>query len=292
MVVRFQRVVALASTLVFFACAPAQKEISSRGVALELSSNTSSIIGGNDVVPTEISAQSTVIIYDTVKKAVCTGSLIGNNLVLTAAHCLGQDPKKSYVVFTLNLSKATQQMARPVVGAIAHPLFAQVRGRRATDVGDIALIKYQGATPTGYRPVNVLPNSSILKNGLPTTVVGYGMSDSIRKTGVGILRQVSTTISNARFSQTELQLEQRTGRGACHGDSGGPAFIVSNGVYYLWGVTSRGDQDLKDQCNTFSVYTNVLAYMKWIQDNGKILAQNNQFQFTPTERTFGRGSEL
>lgn len=292
MVVRFQRVVALASTLVFFACAPAQKEISSRGVALELSSNTSSIIGGNDVVPTEISAQSTVILYDTVKKAVCTGSLIGNNLVLTAAHCLGQDPKKSYVVFTLNLSKATQQMARPVVGAIAHPLFAQVRGRRATDVGDIALIKYQGTTPTGYRPVNVLPNSSILKNGLPTTVVGYGMSDSIRKTGVGILRQVSTTISNARFSQTELQLEQRTGRGACHGDSGGPAFIVSNGVYYLWGVTSRGDQDLKDQCNTFSVYTNVLAYMKWIQDNGKILAQNNQFQFTPTERTFGRGSEL
>lgn len=288
--VQYQKKTAVLAMLTFIiACAPAPKN----ELALEVSSTSAHIIGGSDVVSlAEPAAQSTVIIYDTASKSLCTGSLLGNNLVLTAAHCLGQDPRKAVIIFALNIAKANQTMARPVVGAIAHSLFAQARGRRTADVGDIALIKYQGTTPVGYRPATLLPNVSVLRNGIPTVIAGYGMSDGITKRGSGTLRHTVTTIANTRFATSEVQVEQRQGRGACHGDSGGPAFVVANGIYYLWGITSRGSQDPKDQCNGLSIHTNILFYAKWVQDSGRILAQNNQFNFSPTERTFGRGADF
>lgn len=268
------------------ACGPAPKE----GAALESSeeSSQSSIIGGKLVAVKEVPAQTSVLLYDTAKKAICTGSLIGNNLVLTAAHCLGTDPSKMLVIFHTDSSKAKKEDARQVVGAIANPLWRTNRNLPKNS-GDIALVKYLGATPAGYKAATILPNTSALKTGTAVLLAGYGISDGVKKSGSGVLRQVMTTISNAQFSASELQLEQRKGQGACHGDSGGPAYIVSNGTYYLWGVTSRGDQDPRDHCNGFSIYTNLLAHVKWLQEAAKSLMTRNQFSFTETERVFGRG---
>ncbi len=273
------------------ACAPSAKYQS--GDALDSSSNaeTAGIIGGQEVKPTESAAQTSVMVYDTAAKALCTGSLVGNNIVLTAAHCLGQDPRRLLVVFSMNLSTAKKEMTRPVVGAVANPLW-RTNSNKPKDNGDIALIKYEGPTPAGYKAVTFLPNVSALKTGSTIVLAGYGLSDGVKKTGAGVLREVMTTIANSQFSPTELEIEQRQGRGACHGDSGGPAFVLANGVYYLWGVTSRGDQDVKDQCSGFSIYTDVLAYTKWIQDTARALIIANQFSFPQTtkERIFGSGT--
>jgi secreted trypsin-like serine protease len=278
----------LLSALLIVACGPAPET----GAALESSTDASSaIIGGSDVAATEAAAQTSVLLYDTAAKAICTGSLLGNNIVLTAAHCLGRDPRKILVVFTTNISKANKEMTRPVIGAIAHPMWI-TNNRLPKNTADIAIVKYFGNTPAGYRPVNILPNLSPLKNNSLVLLAGFGISDGVKKSGSGVLRQVMTNITDAGFSQTEIQLEQRRGRGACHGDSGGPAFIVANGVQYLWGITSRGYQDPKDHCNVFSVYTNLLAYLNWVKDSARALVLNNQFNFTQTERNFGRGSNF
>lgn len=275
-------------SVVLVACGPAPES----GAVLESAEeSTAGVIGGKEVATNESPAQTSVILYDTVAKAICTGSLLGNNIVLTAAHCLGKDPSKILVVFSTNIQKANKEMARPVVGAIAHTLWRTNR-TKPKDTGDIALIKYQGTTPGGYRAVSILPNSAVLREKTAVLLAGFGISDGLKKTGSGILRQVMTTIASTQFSQSEILIEQRLGRGACHGDSGGPAFFVANGIYYLWGITSRGNQDPMDQCNVLSVYTNVLFYMKWIQDNARALVLRNQFDFTQEDRTFGRGERF
>lgn len=286
---RLRYVLSLFILTTLLACSPATSTRDSDG--LEASVSSHSIIGGQEVTPSESPAQTSVIIYNTTAKAICTGSLLGNNIVLTAAHCLGQDPSKLVVVFTTNIQKATREMSRPIVGAISNPLWKTNRNK-PKDTGDIAVIKYQGTTPAGYRPANFLPNLSPLKNGAAVVLAGYGISDGVKKTGAGVLRQVMTTISNVQFSQTELQLEQRAGHGACHGDSGGPAYILSGNTYYLWGITSRGDQDKKDQCNVFSIYTNLPVYYKWIKDTAQALVLKNQFIFPQdsSERAFGSGT--
>lgn len=280
--------VGIAIVVTLSACGP---QLTYRHVPSMESRSDAPIIGGIEVKPTETPALTTVIIYDPTARALCTGTLVGNNLVITAAHCLRNYPQNLQVVFATNLNKATQEMARPVVGAIAHPLWPTGR-LKPKDTGDIALIKFHGTTPNGYRSATFLPNTSALRNGAPVVLSGYGISDAAKKTGFGILRQVATTIVNPQFSSSEVQVEQRQGRGACHGDSGGPAFIVSNGVYYLWGIMSQGVQEQNAQCNAFSVFTNLTIYYKWLQEAAKALSQKNQFIFVPemTQRTFGNGN--
>lgn len=273
------------------ACAPSTKFQEEQNLQSSHLSGAPGIIGGQEVSPDESPAQTSVIVYDPIGKALCTGSLLGGNMVLTAAHCLGSDPRKLLVVFAMNIGKASKEMARSVVGAIAHPLW-KTNKDKPKDNGDLAIIKYQGVTPTGYRAATLLPSASPLKNKSLVLLAGYGISDGIKKTGSGLLRQVMTTISNAQFSATEIQIEQRQGRGACHGDSGGPAYVISNGVYYLWGITSRGNQDGKDQCNMFSIYTNLLPHYKWMQDSVRLLAVNNIFDVPQSkiERMLGSGT--
>lgn len=258
---------------------------------LILSSQQDNIIGGQEISSiNDPVAKSTVLVYDTVAKGICTGSLLGNNIVLTAAHCIGRQPQNMLIIFTQNSKTATKDLARAVTGAVTNKLWA-ISNKAGKDHGDIALIKYSGATPAGYTAATLLPNPAYLKNGSMILLAGFGISNGTTKQGAGVLRQVMTLISNAQFSQTEIQVEQRSGRGACHGDSGGPAFIVAGGNYFLWGVTSRGYQDREDKCNQFGVYTNAFVYYKWIQDTSRaLMLNNNLFQTTPTERTFGRGT--
>ena len=68
----------------------------------------------------------------------------------------------------------------------------------------------------------------------------------------------------------EITLDQTHGKGACHGDSGGPAYFFDKKLKknILVGLTSRGTGD----CNKIAVYTSVLGYRKWISENAKQLA--------------------
>lgn len=272
------KIILIGIILLFMAaCGPAP---SNEQVLNASGATATGIIGGKEVATNEAPAQVSVAIYNTLKQSICSGVLIGNNLVLTAAHCLGPDPRKLVILFTQHVQKSIQDMARAVIGAIAHPNW-KPNLQRTTDHADLAIIKYYGTTPTGYRAVTVLPNTSVttvIRNNSLIVLVGYGASDDLKKSGSGPLRQVMTTITNSQFSQTEVQVEQRQGRGACLGDSGGPAFVVANGVYYLWGILSRGAGP-KDQCNTFSIYTNIFAYVPWLQTTARSLAVTNQFSY-------------
>ncbi len=241
---------------------------------LDFTNPRNQIIGGQEITSKlDPIAKTTVLIYNILTRQICTGSLLENNLILTAAHCVHRQTQSMLIYFIQNSRTATKEMSRLVTGAVTHPLWVTNKNNQK-DAGDIALLKYLGETPQGYTAATFLPNPSYLLNNTPIVLAGYGIADSRTKQGSEILRQTATAISNNRYSYTEIQVDQRLGRGSCHGDSGGPAFIVINGTHYLWGILSRGDQDREDKCNQFSLYTLILAHYKWIQETAKALILN------------------
>ncbi|WII72471.1 trypsin-like serine protease [Bdellovibrio sp. 22V] len=257
----------IVSGLALTACTP-----QSNNSELQTNMSADGIIGGTEVQAGDKVQESIVAVYDPVEGQLCTGSLLPNNLVLTAAHCIGAYPEEMYIFFDTKLEATSFKLK---VDKVEISPYWQERQYEKKDTGDIALIHFVGQVPAGYKPAKFLSATNkkkLLKKDATVILAGYGISNGVSGEGAGILRVTSVKVSDPEFSTSEIKLDQRDGTGACHGDSGGPAFLEIKGKLYLWGVTSRGVDDKNNDCSQFSAYTSALFYKTWINRMANKLA--------------------
>jgi secreted trypsin-like serine protease len=243
-----------------------------------LGGNSDQIIGGKEVSASDPIAATTVAIVNKTPEgtALCTGSIVAKDLVITAGHCVGPKKENMRVAFRTKLSGTGPVMS--IKGYVRHPDYDDNGGTNDKNMNDIALIRIDGVLPEGYNTAKLLGNSADLTDGRDVTLAGYGITSGARATGVrknastsdddgaGTLRKVDIAIKQARYSETEVLLDQTHGKGACHGDSGGPAFLTQNGDLLLFGVTSRGAQETRTgECSGSVIYTNILAHAAFLK---------------------------
>ncbi|WP_413291286.1 S1 family peptidase [Bdellovibrio sp. HCB337] len=218
------------------------------------------IVNGEKALPGDATAKHTVAITDE-KLENCSGTLIAKNLVLTAAHCETRG-EMMYVAFGLEVSENNMAMVdrRPVVN------YRIVKGAHKVDYEndefnykDLMIVEFEGGLPEGYEPAEIAAEDFEVSNGDSIIVAGYGVTHGYHQTGDGFLRKAQVVVSDAQFSESEVQTDERR-RGSCSIDSGGPAFVSVNGKLQLWGVISRGDEN----CRKYGVYTKISYYRDWV----------------------------
>jgi hypothetical protein len=193
---------------------------------------TFAIVNGTPVEEGDPVASHTVYIYkkDTIlnKTTACTGTLIGERLVLTAGHCMPKvEDTHIQMVVSFGLFKPQK---RP--GAIEilpekflkHPKFTRGQTTPNAHEYDLGLILLSEDAPVGFYPVSLLENhQEILNEGTSLIVAGYGAITNEPKSPLS--ERLLKAIVEVSFTEKDrVIVDQSKGVGACNGDSGGPNF--------------------------------------------------------------------
>lgn len=251
------------------------------------------IINGTEVQELDSIAPHLVAVYDSENMAVCTGTLIAPNIVLTAAHCISTKAQNLRVVFGLNMDEMLGAREPDIKDMYVHNVSAvkvhpqwdmEENEQKSSDWHDLAVLKFRGEAPEGFVPAEFLTDLDVLKPGVTAYVAGYGVNSVesrngsadekpqmgeepfcddkgcvfVKFTGDGLLRWAQAPI--ATVESTELRLDEAQA-GTCGGDSGGPAFVLKDGKFQLFGVTSRGSLF----CNSVGVYTIALKLSDFLK---------------------------
>ncbi|XP_053675618.1 polyserase-2-like [Anopheles nili] len=229
----------------------------------------------------------------------CGGSIISENFVLTAAHCIEHPDPEQYLLKAglhyLNNDSDPDVVLYNVFEIILHPKYDNMKY-----YNDISLIRPDRVisfTTSTIFPICLWPaQKSTVIDILRTSgiAVGFGFDENHRTSE--ILQQASMQVIEKQRCIEQLPEHVRylpqhvgklcaigteTGANVCSGDSGGGLFFAKDSVWYLRGIVSaaaRKDLDNgKFSCNAAlpATYTDVSEYVQWIEAHQKIVDQRN-----------------
>ncbi|XP_030562049.1 serine proteinase stubble [Drosophila novamexicana] len=240
------------------------------------------IVGGNNASPYEF---PWIAVLFKSGKQFCGGSLITNNHILTAAHCVARMTSWDVAALTAHLGDynirtdfEVQHVSRRIKRLVRHKGF-----EFSTLHNDIAILTLSEPVPfsTEIQPI-CLPTSPAQQSrsysGQVATVAGWG---SLRENGPqpSILQKVDIPIwANAECAQKygraapggiieSMICAGQAAKDSCSGDSGGPMIVNEGSRYTQVGIVSWGIGCGKGQYP--GVYTRVTSLLPWIYKNIK-----------------------
>ncbi|XP_049299565.1 brachyurin-like isoform X2 [Anopheles funestus] len=243
------------------------------------------IVNGEEAIPGQFPYQIALLTNFGAGTSLCGGSVLTNNYILTAAHCVVDETTLAtggtaiMGVHNRNVQEATQQrIAFTTAGIIPHPGYTRTNIRN-----DVAVVRLNSPiTFTDRIQPTRLPGRSDTRQfgGMIGTVSGFG-----RTTDTGSTSPVVRYTSNPIMNNVDCNMHWSTnlvqpqnvcmttdgGRASCNGDSGGPLTVQDGGSSLQVGIVSFGSSA---GCSspTPKVFARVSYFLDFIESNSDFTA--------------------
>ncbi|XP_063076715.1 serine protease 33-like [Engraulis encrasicolus] len=242
----------------------------------------SAVVGGHDAERGSWPWMVYVYIMEGPMTQPCGGSVITDQWVLTAGHCiyeppklLNPDPETSYVrLGEWKLKKPIGEKVK-IQRFILHPDYKSAAGINNMPYNDIALLQLESRISfNSYISPVALPGPRDNINPHKCWVTGWGnVKEKLKLTGDRTLQELQVPLQDDAICRTMYPKVTKGmlcagylegGKDACQGDSGGPLVCESFGVFVQVGVVSFGEGCAR--ANRTGVYTRVEHYLPFIKD--------------------------
>jgi hypothetical protein len=252
--------------------------------------------------------------------ALCTGTLISANAVLTAAHCFCEFAQvRTAAACSLATYLRGLESVRPTDQRFISVFFHDRGAVPVKEIiispnynfpkADLAIVRLdQDIQDIMPAPLNV---GKSLKPGEFATIVGFGAHNPLKadgtpmpgppvraSEGLKLWATIKTApCKGAQFGESvcwtyQQRIADQLLGSTCHGDSGGPTFATIDGVVKLVGVTSGGPDDCSAGADQ-SFDVDVQKHAPWITSvagdnvNPAFAANPGAFIANPSNRAYG-----
>ncbi|KAG9351358.1 hypothetical protein JZ751_022606, partial [Albula glossodonta] len=233
------------------------------------------IVGGNEVTPGEIPWQ-VALIYKRTLIGFCGGSILSEQWVITAAHCLTGLTVDSVFIrvgeHNVHIKEGTESDYE-IAEWHLHPLYNSSHNMYNHDIALLRMEKpivfSDYVVPICLGPKEFTEN--LLQTSSHSVVSGWGRirfegaeSPVLQKVEVPYVdRKDCKDSSSERITRFMFCAGYATERkDSCQGDSGGPHTSQQGNTWFLTGIVSWGEKCAKE--DKYGIYTRVSRYFQWL----------------------------
>ncbi len=189
----------------------------------------------------------------------CTASVIAQDVVLTAAHCVSNLANTR--VFFRGGQK--QLVLFDVASISVHPEFRPKIGRKHLISIDLALLRLAEPLPPAFKAIELRGSGSVAI-GQPFRIVGFGRADESVSGTSGVLRAGILVVSGPKSPVLVwLTDPDGTGLGGCTGNSGAPVLAVGQPALVAVAIRARGDNG--NSCGASTEAVLIGPQMPWVR---------------------------
>lgn len=209
-------------------------------------------------------------------RLLCGASLISNNWLVSAAHCVyGRHLKPSQWKAILGLHMTSNLTSPQVVTRVIDRIVINPHYNKRSKDSDIAMMHLElKVTYTDYiQPICLPEENQLFPPGRICAIAGWGRvvhqgptANILQEAPIPLLSNEKCQQQMPEYNITENMVcagYEEGGIDSCQGDSGGPLMCQENNRWFLAGVTSFGYQCARP--NRPGVYVRVPRFTEWIQ---------------------------